>query len=61
VEEIIDATATIEQAPVGDESITMTREDDPLKGFLFGAHDSTAEGFFEGDKGGKNKARDFEW
>lgn len=47
---------------VNDESVTLIAEDDPLKGFFFSPQrDGTDEGFFGADKGGKSKARDFEW
>jgi cell division initiation protein len=47
---------------VTDESVTLVRDDDPLKGFFFSPkQDRAVDGFFDADKGGKSKARDFEW
>jgi len=48
-------------APVGDESVTIARDDDPLQGFFFAPGQGAADTFFGTDKGGKSKTRDFEW
>jgi cell division initiation protein len=60
-----DETVTLPQDfPTGmsDESVTLVGDEDPLKGFFFAPkQDRTADGFFEADKGGKSKTRDFEW
>ena len=38
------------------------KEEDPLTGFFFGGKPEGVDGaFLDGDKGGKSKARDFEW
>ena len=51
-----------ESPTVGDESVTLVREEDPLRNFFFAPKgEGTTEDFLEGDKGGKSKARDFEW
>jgi cell division initiation protein len=47
---------------ISDESVTLVSEDDPLKGFFSSPkQDGPADGFFDAEKGGKDKARDFEW
>ena len=49
-------------AGMSDETMGLVGDEDPLKGFFFAPkHDGTATGFFEADKGGKSKTRDFEW
>lgn len=55
-------TETVEQASVFAESAIAPREEDPLSGFFFsGKTGETDEVFLDDDKGGKSKARDFEW
>jgi cell division initiation protein len=47
---------------MSDESVTLVTDEDPLKGFFFSPkQDGTADGLVDADKGGKSKARDFEW
>ena len=46
-----------ESPTVGDESVTLVREEDPLRNFFFAPKgEGTTEDFLEGDKGGKSKA-----
>ena len=47
---------------MSDESVTLVADGDPLKGFFFNPkQDAPADDLFDADKGGKSKARDFEW
>jgi cell division initiation protein len=51
-----------ESPTVGDESLTLVREEDPLRNFFFAPkEEGAAEDTAEGDKGEKSKPRDFEW
>jgi cell division initiation protein len=49
------------QNGVTDESVTLVKDEDPLRTFFFGPKGQAADNFFESDKGGKSKTRDFEW
>jgi cell division initiation protein len=53
--------AQAEKRPDGDERPPASRSGDLLSGFFFGGKSEGTDEVFPDDRGGKSKARDFEW